>query len=194
MPLPVPLLLPLLLPPVAAFNLEASRPEVFRGAPGSLFGFALDFYLPEPRSINVTFCLNASGRHLPGPIGLALELTVDAAKAGGSRRALFLGGGAGGAPPSPTRNLTLEVPNGGTPRCRTLGVFLRNESEFRDKLSPIPVSLSLALDPAVSPPPPGLAPLLAPSTRTRLEAKAHIQLDCGEDNVCVPDLQLEATA
>uniref|UniRef100_A0A8U7ND69 Integrin subunit alpha 5 n=1 Tax=Corvus moneduloides TaxID=1196302 RepID=A0A8U7ND69_CORMO len=68
------------------------------------------------------------------------------------------------------------------------------DSEFRDKLSPIPVSLSLALDPAVSPPPPGLAPLLSPATRTRLEAKAHIQLDCGEDNVCVPDLQLEATA
>uniref|UniRef100_A0A8U7NB21 Integrin subunit alpha 5 n=1 Tax=Corvus moneduloides TaxID=1196302 RepID=A0A8U7NB21_CORMO len=63
------------------------------------------------------------------------------------------------------------------------------DSEFRDKLSPIPVSLSLALDPAVSPPPPGLAPLLSPATRTRLEAKAHIQLDCGEDNVCVPDLQ-----
>uniref|UniRef100_A0A674GPV2 Integrin subunit alpha 5 n=1 Tax=Taeniopygia guttata TaxID=59729 RepID=A0A674GPV2_TAEGU len=70
----------------------------------------------------------------------------------------------------------------------------QNESEFRDKLSPIPVSLSLALDPAVSPPPPGLSPLLAPATRTRLEAKAHIQLDCGEDNICVPDLQLEASA
>ncbi|XP_035170157.1 integrin alpha-5-like [Oxyura jamaicensis] len=49
----LPVLLPLLLPPVAAFNLEASRPVAFRGAPGSLFGFALDFYLPRPRSVSI---------------------------------------------------------------------------------------------------------------------------------------------
>ncbi|XP_068266801.1 integrin alpha-5 [Nyctibius grandis] len=51
----LPLLLPLLLPPppVAAFNLEDSRPVAFHGAPGSLFGFALDFYLPEPRSVSI---------------------------------------------------------------------------------------------------------------------------------------------
>ncbi|XP_068853607.1 LOW QUALITY PROTEIN: integrin alpha-5 [Aphelocoma coerulescens] len=193
---------------VGAFGADAA--VVYRGRPivhaSATLAIVPTMFNPEERGcvlaasghhvpcINVTFCLNASGRHLPGPIGLALELSVDGAKAGGARRALFLGGGPGGAPPSPTRNLSLEVPNGGTPRCRTLGVFLRNESEFRDKLSPIPVSLSLALDPAVSPPPPGLAPLLSPATRTRLEAKAHIQLDCGEDNVCVPDLQLEASA
>ncbi|XP_066423652.1 integrin alpha-5 [Molothrus aeneus] len=191
---------------VGAFGADAA--VVYRGRPivhaSATLAIVPSMFNPEERGcalasghhvscINVTFCLNASGRHLPGPIGLVLELSVDGAKPGGARRALFLGGGAGGAPPSPTRNLTLEVPNGGTPRCRTLPVFLRNESEFRDKLSPIPVSLSLALDPAVSPPPPGLSPLLSPATRTRLEAKAHIQLDC-EDNVCVPDLQLEASA
>ncbi|XP_040395267.1 integrin alpha-5 [Cygnus olor] len=52
----LPVLLPLLLPPpppAAAFNLEASRPVAFRGAPGSLFGFALDFYLPKPRSVSI---------------------------------------------------------------------------------------------------------------------------------------------
>ncbi|XP_039570632.1 LOW QUALITY PROTEIN: integrin alpha-5-like, partial [Passer montanus] len=191
---------------VGAFGADAA--VVYRGRPivhaSASLAIVPSMFNPEERGcalasghhascINVTFCLNASGRHLPGPIGLALELSADGAKAGGARRALFLGGGAGGAPPSPTRNLTLEVPNGGTPRCHTLPVILRNESEFRDKLSPIALSLSLALDPAVSPPPPGLSPLLSPATRTRLEAKAHIQLDC-EDNVCVPDLQLEASA
>ena len=44
----LPVLLPVLLPSVAAFNLETSRPFAFRGSPGSLFGFALDFYLPRP--------------------------------------------------------------------------------------------------------------------------------------------------
>uniref|UniRef100_A0A674HLL4 Integrin subunit alpha 5 n=1 Tax=Taeniopygia guttata TaxID=59729 RepID=A0A674HLL4_TAEGU len=120
--------------------------------------------------INVTFCLNASGRHLPGPIGEGTE------------------GGRGGTGDRVGTGDSGDVPS--MSPCPQ-GV---NESEFRDKLSPIPVSLSLALDPAVSPPPPGLSPLLAPATRTRLEAKAHIQLDCGEDNICVPDLQLEASA
>lgn len=138
--------------------------------------------------INVSFCLNASGRHLPGPIGFAVELSLDALKAPGGRRALFVGGR------EPTRSLALPVPNGGGARCRTMAVFLRNESEFRDKLSPIAVGLSFALDPRAPPDAHGLHPVLAPSTRTRLEAKAHIQLDCGEDNVCVPDLQLEAFA
>ncbi|CAM2109627.1 unnamed protein product [Caretta caretta] len=45
-------LLPLLLlalQPARAFNLDVAEPALFRGAPGSLFGFAVDFYLPEPQ-------------------------------------------------------------------------------------------------------------------------------------------------
>lgn len=49
----LPVLLPVLLPSVAAFNLETSRPFAFRGSPGSLFGFALDFYLPRPPSVSI---------------------------------------------------------------------------------------------------------------------------------------------
>uniref|UniRef100_A0A8C3NI46 Integrin alpha-5 n=1 Tax=Geospiza parvula TaxID=87175 RepID=A0A8C3NI46_GEOPR len=184
---------------VGAFGADAA--VVYRGRPivhaSATLAIVPSMFNPEERGcalasghhvscINVTFCLNASGRHLPGPIGLALELSVDGAKAGGARRALFLGGGGRPPPPlSPCPHVPHGVPM--SPWCP------QNESEFRDKLSPIPVSLSLALDPAVSPAPPGLSPLLSPATRTRLEAKAHIQLDC-EDNVCVPDLQLEASA
>lgn len=51
--------------------------------------------------------------------GFSVELSVDGAKAGGGRRALFLPGG------SPSRTLTLPVPNGAGARCRTLAVFLR---------------------------------------------------------------------
>lgn len=183
---------------VGAFGVDTA--VVFRGRPivrasASLSVFPTMFN-PEERGcvldsghhvscINVSFCLNASGRHLPGPIGFAVELSVDTAKGGGSRRALLLPGGV------PVRSLTLPVPNGGA-RCHSAALFLRNESEFRDKLSPIAVGLSFALDPRAPPDAHGLHPVLAAQTRTRLETKAHIQLDCGEDNICVPDLQLEA--
>ncbi|GAB0201407.1 integrin alpha-5 [Grus japonensis] len=186
---------------VGAFGVDTA--VVYRGRPIVHASAALSvfptMFNPEERGcvlegtglhvpcINVSFCLNASGRHLPGPIGFEVELSVDGAKAGGTRRALFLPGG------QPTRTLTLAVPNGAGARCRTMAVFLRNESEFRDKLSPIAVGLSFALDPHAPPDTHGLHPVLAAHTRTRLEAKAHIQLDCGEDNVCVPDLQLEAS-
>ncbi|XP_063997079.1 integrin alpha-5 isoform X2 [Pogoniulus pusillus] len=136
--------------------------------------------------INVSFCLNASGHHLPAAIDFAVELTVDGAKAGGGRRALFLPEGA------PSRSLVVPVPNGAGARCHSMAIYLRNESEFRDKLSPIGVALSFGLDPDAHPDAHGLHPVLAAQSRTRLEAKAHIQLDCGEDNICVPDLQLEA--
>ncbi|XP_069735493.1 LOW QUALITY PROTEIN: integrin alpha-5 [Phaenicophaeus curvirostris] len=187
---------------VGAFGVDTA--VVYRGRPivhasASLSVFPTMFN-PEERGcileatghhvscINISFCLNASGRHLPGPIGFLVELSLDGAKPGGARRALFLGGG------HPTRALRVPVPNGGGPRCRTLAVFLRNESEFRDKLSPIAVGLSFGLDPRAPPDGHGLRPVLAAEAKTRLEAKAHIQLDCGEDNVCVPDLQLEAAA
>ncbi|KAM6307914.1 LOW QUALITY PROTEIN: integrin alpha-5 [Podargus strigoides] len=185
---------------VGAFGVDTA--VVYRGRPivhaGATLSVSPTMFNPEERGcvleatglhvpcINVSFCLNASGRHLPGTIGFAVELSVDGAKAGGARRALLLPGG------HPTRTLALAVPNGAGTRCHTLAVFLRNESEFRDKLSPIALGLSFALDPRAPPDAHGLHPVLAASTRTRLEAKAHIQLDCGDDNICVPDLQLEA--
>ncbi|XP_055553028.1 integrin alpha-5 isoform X1 [Falco cherrug] len=187
---------------VGAFGVDTA--VVYRGRPivhaSAMLSVFPTMFNPEERScvlegtglhvpcINVSFCLNASGRHLPGPIGFTVELSMDGAKAGGGRRALFLPGG------QPTRTLTLPVPNGAGTRCHTMAVFLRNESEFRDKLSPIAVGLSFALDPHAPPDTHGLHPVLAAHTHTRLETKAHIQLDCGEDNVCVPDLQLEASA
>lgn len=185
---------------VGAFGVDAA--VVYRGRPivhaSASLTVVPTMFNPEERGcvlegtdvhvpcINVSFCLNASGRHIPGPIGFAVELTLDGLKAPGGRRALFLGGR------EPTLSQTVPVPNGAGGRCHSMAVFLRNESEFRDKLSPIAVGLSFALDPHAPPDAHGLHPVLAATTRTRLEAKAHIQLDCGEDNICVPDLQLEA--
>uniref|UniRef100_A0A6Q2Z3Z3 Integrin alpha-2 domain-containing protein n=1 Tax=Esox lucius TaxID=8010 RepID=A0A6Q2Z3Z3_ESOLU len=64
------------------------------------------------------------------------------------------------------------------------------EGEFRDKLSPIYVSLNFSLDPHASLDRHGLRPILNHQTTQLIEQKAQIQLDCGEDNICVPDLKL----
>ncbi|NXX42171.1 ITA5 protein, partial [Tricholaema leucomelas] len=178
---------------VGAFGVDTA--VVYRGRPivhaSATLSVVPTMFNPEERGC----VLGDSGHHVPwGPLmclpppppDFAVELTVDGAKAGGGRRALFLPEGA------PSRSLIVAVPNGAGARCHSMAIYLRNESEFRDKLSPIAVALSFGLDPDAHPDAHGLHPVLAAQTRTRMEAKAHIQLDCGEDNICVPDLQLEA--
>uniref|UniRef100_A0A8D0WNV4 Integrin alpha-5 n=1 Tax=Sus scrofa TaxID=9823 RepID=A0A8D0WNV4_PIG len=75
--------------------------------------------------------------------------------------------------------------------CREMKIYLRNESEFRDKLSPIHIALNFSLDPQAPVDSHGLRPVLHYQSKSRIEDKAQILLDCGEDNICVPDLQLE---
>uniref|UniRef100_A0A674DNN5 Integrin subunit alpha 8 n=1 Tax=Salmo trutta TaxID=8032 RepID=A0A674DNN5_SALTR len=67
----------------------------------------------------------------------------------------------------------------------------QGEDEFRDKLTPI----SLALNYSLAPPPSNLdlPPVLNRYSSTFLQEKAYILLDCGEDNECIPDLQLSAS-
>uniref|UniRef100_A0A8C6ZPY7 Integrin subunit alpha 5 n=1 Tax=Nothoprocta perdicaria TaxID=30464 RepID=A0A8C6ZPY7_NOTPE len=116
--------------------------------------------------INLSFCLNASGRHLPSSIGFAVELSLDGLKGKGAvKRALFVSGR------RPALALALDVPNGAGARCRDLRVYLRNETEFRDKLSPIVVALSFGLDPLAPADRHGLRPVLDYRARTRIEQK-----------------------
>uniref|UniRef100_A0A4W5PNI8 Integrin, alpha 8 n=1 Tax=Hucho hucho TaxID=62062 RepID=A0A4W5PNI8_9TELE len=53
--------------------------------------------------------------------------------------------------------------------CLNYTIYLRGEDEFRDKLTPISLALNYSLE------------------------QAYILLDCGEDNECIPDLQLSAS-
>ncbi|XP_068777719.1 integrin alpha-5 [Struthio camelus] len=185
---------------VGAFGVDTAvvyrgRPIVYASASLSIFP---TMFNPEERGcalegtdllvpcINLSFCLNASGKHVPSSIAFVVELSLDGLKAKGAvKRALFLAGR------QPVLTLPLAVPNGAGAQCRDMKIYLRNETEFRDKLSPIHVALSFGLDPQAPADPHGLQPILDYRTRTRIEQKAHIQLDCGEDNICVPDLQLE---
>ncbi|PNI89931.1 ITGA5 isoform 5 [Pan troglodytes] len=137
-------------------------------------------------SINLSFCLNASGKHVADSIGFTVELQLDWQKQkGGVRRALFL------ASRQATLTQTLLIQNGAREDCREMKIYLRNESEFRDKLSPIHIALNFSLDPQAPVDSHGLRPALHYQSKSRIEDKAQILLDCGEDNICVPDLQLE---
>uniref|UniRef100_A0A669E8Z6 Integrin subunit alpha 5 n=1 Tax=Oreochromis niloticus TaxID=8128 RepID=A0A669E8Z6_ORENI len=76
------------------------------------------------------------------------------------------------------------------PLCHNSNIYLRPEEEFRDKLSPIYISLNFSLDPQAPLDQHGLRPILNYETEQLIEQKAQIQLDCGDDNICVPDLKL----
>uniref|UniRef100_A0A2I2YD42 Integrin alpha-5 n=1 Tax=Gorilla gorilla gorilla TaxID=9595 RepID=A0A2I2YD42_GORGO len=175
------------------FTLGRGRPIVSASASLTIFPAMFN---PEERScslegnpvacINLSFCLNASGKHIADSIGFTVELQLDWQKQkGGVRRALFL------ASRQATLTQTLLIQNGAREDCREMKIYLRNESEFRDKLSPIHIALNFSLDPQAPVDSHGLRPALHYQSKSRIEDKAQILLDCGEDNICVPDLQLE---
>uniref|UniRef100_A0AAR2KI01 Integrin alpha-2 domain-containing protein n=1 Tax=Pygocentrus nattereri TaxID=42514 RepID=A0AAR2KI01_PYGNA len=99
------------------------------------------------------------------------------------RRALFLD--------TQQANLqrNLKVPNNAK-FCHETKIYLRDEKEFRDKLSSIYIALNFSLHPQAAADKHGLRPILNYQTTELIEQKAQILLDCGEDNICVPDLKL----
>uniref|UniRef100_A0A674BHN2 Integrin, alpha 5 (fibronectin receptor, alpha polypeptide) n=1 Tax=Salmo trutta TaxID=8032 RepID=A0A674BHN2_SALTR len=74
--------------------------------------------------------------------------------------------------------------------CHDTKIYLRDDKEFRDKLSSIYISLNFSLDPQAAFDSHGLRPILNYQSTELIEQKAQILLDCGEDNICVPDLKL----
>ncbi|XP_056588975.1 integrin alpha-5 [Triplophysa dalaica] len=136
--------------------------------------------------VNLSFCLSANGKHLPNHLEFNVEVQLDHLKQqqkGAVRRALFLD------TQLPSLQRTLTVPNGARV-CSDTKIYLRDEKEFRDKLSPIFVSLNFSMNPQSAADMHGLRPILNYQTAQLIEQKAQILLDCGEDNICVPDLKL----
>uniref|UniRef100_A0A671TQR3 Integrin subunit alpha 8 n=1 Tax=Sparus aurata TaxID=8175 RepID=A0A671TQR3_SPAAU len=87
--------------------------------------------------------------------------------------------------------LTPRILNPDDRQCHLPQTDIMEDDEFRDKLTPI----SLALNYSLAPPSHGqdLPPVLNHYSSTFLQEHAYILLDCGDDNVCIPDLQLSAT-
>lgn len=137
--------------------------------------------------VSVSFCVLAHGKHLPSRLGFVLEVQLDNVKLNqkeSTRRALFLSS----QQSSLVKNFSLET--NGESWCHQTKIYLLGEEEFRDKLSPIYVSLNFSLDPDTTVDERGLRPVLNYHTQQLIQQQAQIQLDCGEDNICVPDLKL----
>nr|XP_015815467.2 integrin alpha-5 isoform X1 [Nothobranchius furzeri] len=137
--------------------------------------------------VSISFCLLAHGKHLSTPLGFVVEVQLDSLKQNQKesiRRTLFL------ESQQPSLMKSFNLTNGEN-MCHDTKIYLRAEEEFRDKLSPIYISLNFSLDPQAPLDQHGLRPILNYQTEQYVEQKAQIQLDCGEDNICVPDLKLD---
>ncbi|XP_012718146.2 integrin alpha-8 [Fundulus heteroclitus] len=134
----------------------------------------------------VDVCAAVSGVGIPSTVGLKAELQLDWLKGtrGGVKRVLFLD------TKQPQRSGLLSLGQSRPRACLSYTIYLKEEDEFRDKLTPI----ALALNYSLAPPSPGqsLPPILNKYSSTFLQEHAYILLDCGDDNVCIPDLQLSA--
>ncbi|XP_039973150.1 integrin alpha-8 isoform X2 [Xiphias gladius] len=137
--------------------------------------------------LKVNVCAAVSGVGIPSSVDLRAELQLDWLKGirGGVKRVLFL------HTQQPQHKGLLRLGHNRPSACLNYTIYLREDDEFRDKLTPI----SLALNYSLAPPSRGqnLPPVLNHYSSTFLQEHAYILLDCGDDNICIPDLQLSAS-
>eukprot|EP00063_Salmo_salar_P081578 XP_014056413.1 PREDICTED: integrin alpha-8-like [Salmo salar] len=136
--------------------------------------------------LRVDICAKVSGVGIPDSVVLNAELQLDWLKGlrGGVKRVHFLDS----HQPQHTEALTLG--HSRPHSCLNYTVYLREEDEFRDKLTPISLALNYSLAPPSNL---DLPPVLNRYSSTFLQEQAYILLDCGEDNKCIPDLLLSAS-
>ncbi|XP_043931058.1 integrin alpha-V [Protopterus annectens] len=134
----------------------------------------------------VKFCLSAKAvGKLSSTFNFQVDLQLDRLKQKGAiKRALFIHSQL----PVHAKNMT--VTNWGSMVCEELVAYLKDESEFRDKLTPINIFMEYRLDLKTAADSTGLQPILNQFTPANVSKQAHILLDCGEDNICKPDLKI----
>ncbi|XP_067412372.1 integrin alpha-IIb [Emydura macquarii macquarii] len=180
---------------VGAFG--AGQVAVYRAQPVVVAGSQLsvpDVLNPEEKTCTVPgsrtllscfpvkLCVGVSGKSLPDTVRLAGDLQLDRLKPRSGRRVAML------ETRQANQSLQLLLSREAPHVCHSLMAYLRDEADFKDKLSPIVISLTLTLAAG-----PGAEELgLALSGQTVVQEQTRIVLDCGEDNVCIPDLRLSA--
>uniref|UniRef100_A0A6Q2WP38 Uncharacterized protein n=1 Tax=Esox lucius TaxID=8010 RepID=A0A6Q2WP38_ESOLU len=142
-----------------------------------------DFLNPDVKECElpstIMMCISVSGHRIPEEIVLDAELQLDKMKQPTARRALLLQTNQ----PQERFQLTIQ---------REEGVVCSNQTayllvKFKDKLSPMFISLNYDLSNSNS-----QEAVLHGQRATAVQTR--IILDCGEDNICVPDLRLTAEA
>ncbi|XP_068185477.1 integrin alpha-V isoform X1 [Antennarius striatus] len=137
----------------------------------------------------VKYCLKASGRGAPPTLSFQVDILLDRLKQKeATKRVLFLHSRA------PQYRKNMRVSNGRGLACEEQHVFLRDDREFRDKITPISVTMEFTLDYQLAADPTGLLPIVDKDTPTNVTKQAHILLDCGDDNICKPDLRLSVSS
>ncbi|KAL2102057.1 hypothetical protein ACEWY4_003818 [Coilia grayii] len=127
----------------------------------------------------VMMCISVSGHRISKTLAMSIELQLDKKKQALTRRTLLLHNG------QPQETFTHTVQTAHPNTCFNVTAYLRAESEFKDKLSPIFMAVNYALIDTQD-------AILQGQTSTM--AQTHIILDCGPDNICIPDLKLAAFA
>uniref|UniRef100_A0A3Q3F277 Integrin, alpha V n=1 Tax=Labrus bergylta TaxID=56723 RepID=A0A3Q3F277_9LABR len=152
---------------------------------------------PEEKSCNISgtntpvscfkvkYCLKASGISAPPTLNFRVDLELDRLKQKEStKRVLFLHDQAF------HYSKNMVVNNGKGPTCEEQFVYLGVRHHVRDKITPISVAMDYTLNYQMAADPTGLLPILHMSTPSNVTKQAHILLDCGDDNICKPDLKL----
>lgn len=130
----------------------------------------------------VEMCVGVSGHNIPPKLRIDAELQLDRQKPRQGRRVLLLISQQSGT------TLSLELSKTDNSICHSVYAFLRDEADFRDKLSPIVLSFNVSLHPEKD----GRAPPLVLHGDTHIQEQTRIILDCGDDDICVPQLELTA--
>uniref|UniRef100_A0A8C3G276 Integrin, alpha V n=1 Tax=Cyclopterus lumpus TaxID=8103 RepID=A0A8C3G276_CYCLU len=139
-------------------------------------------------SVNATLDITPQIINLEEKTYFRVDLLLDRSKPKDTKRVLFLHS----QTVQFSKNMT--VLNGKVPACEEQSVFLRDDREFRDKITPISVVMEYSLDYQQAADQTGLLPILDMSAPSNVTKQAHILLDCGDDNICKPDLRLTVTS
>jgi len=131
----------------------------------------------------MTFCLTYNGQGTPATINANISIGLDVRQQR-ERRLLFIDS-------NDYRLSQIKTLNFGNRFCQEQTVYVK--PDIRDKLSPMEVALFVKLVEAARPPP--LSPILDIYGKNGfIMSSLSIFKDCGPDLICIPDLQLKASA
>ncbi|XP_068013072.1 integrin alpha-8 [Melanerpes formicivorus] len=136
---------------------------------------------------SVRVCADFEGQSISDEIVLKGELQLDSLKQKGAvKRTLFFDYH------QSHQYFSIAIKRQKQLHCQDFLVYLRDETEFRDKLSPININLNYSLDESRFEDSSTVKPILNYYQKSSVTEQAYILVDCGEDNLCIPDLHLSA--